>query len=124
MIKVFLSFMVSLCVTISIIMAWIITMLFNLLWSNQFKRTTAFFISEFMSVWNIKVDNLYTKGFKMNCASTKHINDFLDNQDKDTKENEKYELEFLEILSNLKIYAMKIDKLELLKQIIKEEFNL
>ena len=40
------------------------------------------------------------------------------------KENEKYELEFLEILSNLKIYAMKNDKLELLKDIIKEEFNL
>ena len=40
------------------------------------------------------------------------------------KENEKYELEFLEILSNLKIYAMKNDKLELLKDVIKEEFNL
>ena len=46
----------------------------------------------------------------MNCANTKHINDFLNNQDKDIKENEKYELEFLEILSNLKIYAMKNDK--------------
>ena len=60
----------------------------------------------------------------MNCANTKHINDFLDNQDKDTKENEKYELEFLEILSNLKIYAIKNNKLELLKDLIKEEFNL
>ena len=44
--------------------------------------------------------------------------------DKAEKENEKYELEFLEILSNLKIYAMKNDKLELLKDIIKEEFSL
>ena len=60
----------------------------------------------------------------MRCANTKHINDFLNNQDKDTKENEKYEIEFLEILSNLKIYAIKNDKLELLKVIIKEEFNL
>lgn len=60
----------------------------------------------------------------MRCANTKHINDFLNNQDKDTKENEKYEIEFLEILSNLKIYAIKNDKLELLKDIIKEEFNL
>ncbi len=64
MIKVFLNFMISLLATISIIMAWIITMLFNLLWNNQFKRTTAFFISEFMSVWNIKVDDLYTKVLK------------------------------------------------------------
>ena len=60
----------------------------------------------------------------MRCANTKHINDFLDNQDKAERENEKYELEFLEILSNLKIYAMKNDKLELLKDVIKEEFNL
>ena len=60
----------------------------------------------------------------MNCANTKHINDFLNNQDKDERENEKYELEFLEILSNLKIYAMKNDRLELLKDVIKEEFNL
>ena len=60
----------------------------------------------------------------MKCANTKHINDFLNNQDKAEKENERYEIEFLEILSNLKIYAMKIDKLELLKDIIREEFNL
>ena len=64
MIKVFLIFMVKLLATVSIIMSWIITMLFNLLWNNQFKRTTAFFISEFMSVWNIKVDDLYTKVLK------------------------------------------------------------
>ena len=60
----------------------------------------------------------------MNCANTKHINDFLNNQDKDTKENERYEIEFLEILSNLKIYAIKNDKLELLKDVIREEFSL
>ena len=60
----------------------------------------------------------------MRCVNTKHINDFLNNQDKDTKENEKYVIEFLEILSNLKIYAIKNDKLELLKDITREEFNL
>ena len=60
----------------------------------------------------------------MNCVNTKHINDFLNNQDKDTKENEKYELEFLEAISDLKKYAMKLDKLELLKDVIREEFNL
>ena len=60
----------------------------------------------------------------MKCSNTKHINDFLNNQDKDTKENEIYVLEFLEILSNLKIYAIKNDKLELLKDVIREEFNL
>ena len=60
----------------------------------------------------------------MRCANTKRINDFLNNQDKAEKENERYEIEFLEILSNLKIYAIKNDKLELLKDIIREEFNL
>ena len=40
------------------------------------------------------------------------------------KENEKYELEFLEAISDLKKYAMKLDKLELLKDVIKEELNL
>ena len=64
MIKVFLSFMVSLLATISIIMVWMIFILFNLLWNRQFKRTTAFFIKEFMSVWDIKVDDLYLKGLK------------------------------------------------------------
>ena len=48
----------------------------------------------------------------MRCANTKHINDFLNNQDKDTKENEKYELEFLEILSNLKIYAENLKNID------------
>ena len=64
MIKVFLSFMVSLLATISIIMVWTLIMLFNLLWNRQFKRTTAFFISEFMSVWDIKVNDLYIKVLK------------------------------------------------------------
>ena len=58
------------------------------------------------------------------CASTRALNKYLSSEDQAEKENEKYELEFLEILSNLKIYAMKNDKLELLKDIIKEEFNL
>ena len=58
------------------------------------------------------------------CSNSEELNKYLSQQDKDTKENEKYELEFLEILSNLKIYAMKNDKLELLKDVIKEEFNL
>ena len=60
----------------------------------------------------------------MRCANSEVLDKYLSQQDKDTKENEKYELEFLEILSNLKIYAMKNDKLELLKDVIKEEFNL
>lgn len=54
------------------------------------------------------------------CANTRALDKYLSQQDKAEKENEKYELEFLEILSNLKIYAMKNDKLELLKDVIKE----
>ncbi len=58
------------------------------------------------------------------CSNTRVLNKYLSGEEQDTKENEKYEIEFLEILSNLKIYAMKNDKLELLKDVIKEEFNL
>ena len=58
------------------------------------------------------------------CSNTQALNNYEREIEKAEKENEKYELEFLEILSNLKIYAMKNDKLELLKDIIKEEFNL
>ena len=58
------------------------------------------------------------------CANTRALNKYLSGEELIEKENEKYELEFLEILSNLKIYAMKNDKLELLKDVIKEEFSL
>ena len=60
----------------------------------------------------------------MRCTNSEALNKYLSSEEQSEKENEKYELEFLEILSNLKIYAMKNDKLELLKDIIKEEFNL
>ena len=60
----------------------------------------------------------------MRCANSESLDKYLSNVEQIEKENERYEIEFLEILSNLKIYAMKNDKLELLKYIIKEEFNL
>ena len=60
----------------------------------------------------------------MRCANSEYLDKYLSSIEQAEKENEKYELEFLEILSNLKIYAMKNDKLELLKDVIKEEFNL
>ena len=60
----------------------------------------------------------------MRCANSEALNKYLSEIEKAEKENERYEIEFLEILSNLKIYAMKNDKLELLKDVIKEEFNL
>ena len=60
----------------------------------------------------------------MRCVNSEGLDRYLSEVDLIEKENEKYELEFLEILSNLKIYAMKNDKLELLKDVIKEEFNL
>ena len=58
------------------------------------------------------------------CANTQALNNYEREIEQAEKENERYEIEFLEILSNLKIYAMKNDKLELLKDMIKEEFNL
>ena len=60
----------------------------------------------------------------MRCANTRALNKYLSGEEQAEKENERYEIEFLEILSNLKIYAMKNDKLELLKDVIKEELNL
>ena len=60
----------------------------------------------------------------MRCANSEYLDKYLSSEELLEKENEKYEIEFLEILSNLKIYAIKNDKLELLKDVIKEEFNL
>ena len=60
----------------------------------------------------------------MRCVNSEALNKYLSGEELIEKENERYEIEFLEILSNLKIYAIKNDKLELLKDVIKEEFNL
>ena len=60
----------------------------------------------------------------MRCANTRALNRYLSEVDLIEKENEKYEIEFLEAISDLKKYAMKLDKLELLKDVIREEFNL
>ena len=58
------------------------------------------------------------------CANTWALNKYEREIEKAEKENEKYELEFLEAISDLKKYAMKLDKLELLKDLVREEFNL
>ena len=60
----------------------------------------------------------------MRCVNSESLDKYLSSEEQIKKENERYEIEFLEILSNLKIYAMKNDKLELLKDVIKEELNL
>ena len=60
----------------------------------------------------------------MRCANSEALYRYLSEVDSIEKENEKYELEFLEAISDLKKYAMKLDKLELLKDLIREEFNL
>ena len=60
----------------------------------------------------------------MRDANTESLNRYEREIEKAEKENERYEIEFLDVLSNLKIYAIKNDKLELLKDITKEEFNL
>ena len=60
----------------------------------------------------------------MRCINSEVLNNYEREIEKAEKENERYGIEFLETLSNLRIYAIKNDKLELLKDIIKEEFNL
>ena len=60
----------------------------------------------------------------MRCANSEGLDRYLSEVDLIEKENERYELEFLKAISDLKKYAMKLDKLELLKDVIKEEFNL
>ena len=60
----------------------------------------------------------------MRCINSEGLDRYLSEVDSIEKENERYELEFLEAISDLKKYAMKLDKLELLKDVIKEEFNL
>ena len=60
----------------------------------------------------------------MRCTNSEGLDRYLSEVDLIEKENEKYELEFLEVVLDLKKYAMKLDKLELLKDVIWEEFNL
>ena len=60
----------------------------------------------------------------MRCANSEGLDRYLSEVDSIEKENERYELEFLEAISDLKKYAMKIDKLDLLIDVIREEFNL
>ena len=54
------------------------------------------------------------------CANKWALNNYEREIEKAERENEKYELEFVETLSDLKKYAIKNDKLELLKDLIKE----
>ena len=58
------------------------------------------------------------------CSNTRALNKYLSEVDSIEKENERYEMEFLEAISDLKKYAIKLDKLELLKDLVREEFNL
>ena len=60
----------------------------------------------------------------MRCTNSEGLDRYLSEVESIEKENERYEIEFLEVISDLKKYAMKLDKLELLKDIIMEEFNL
>ena len=60
----------------------------------------------------------------MRCTNSEGLDRYLSEVDSIEKENEKYEAEFLEVISDLKKYAMKLDKLELLKELVREEFNL
>ena len=60
----------------------------------------------------------------MRCINSEGLDRYLSEVDSIEKENEKYELEFLEVISDLKKYVIKNDKLELLIDIIKNEFNL
>ena len=56
----------------------------------------------------------------MRWVNTRALDRYLSEVNLIEKENEKYELEFLEVISDLKKYAMKLDKLELLKDVIRE----
>ena len=60
----------------------------------------------------------------MRCVNSEGLSRYLSEVDSIEKENEKYENEFLEAISDLKKYAMKLDKLDLLKDLIKGEFCL
>ena len=44
------------------ILVYIMFIIGTLFWNMQFKKVTSFFISEFMNIWDIKIDDLYLKG--------------------------------------------------------------
>lgn len=60
----------------------------------------------------------------MRCANTRALNNYEREIDKAEKEQEKIELEFYDAISSLKDYAIKMDCLELLREVVAEELNL
>ena len=60
----------------------------------------------------------------MRCANSEALNQHLNKIDKAEKGQEKIELEFYDAISSLKDYAIRLDYLELLKDVVVEELNL
>lgn len=59
-----INILINIIFTIITILVYIAFLVGVLFWSMQFKKTTAFFISEFMDIWEIKIDDLYIKSKK------------------------------------------------------------
>lgn len=59
-----INILLNILFTIIAIFLYIAFLTGALVWDMQFKKGTAFFIKEFMNIWDMKIDDLYTKVLK------------------------------------------------------------
>lgn len=45
--------------SISILVLWILTLIWQSIWSGNFRKITGIFISDFLALWNMSIDDLY-----------------------------------------------------------------
>lgn len=45
--------------SITILVLWILTLVWQIIWSGKFRIVTGVFISDFLALWNMSIDDLY-----------------------------------------------------------------
>ena len=45
--------------SITILVLWILALVWQIIWSGKFRIVTGVFISDFLALWNMSIDDLY-----------------------------------------------------------------
>lgn len=45
--------------SVNILVLWILVLIWQSIWSGNFKKVTGIFISDFLVLWNMSIDDLY-----------------------------------------------------------------
>lgn len=45
--------------SITILVLWILALVWQIIWSGKFRIATGVFISDFLALWNMSIDDLY-----------------------------------------------------------------